>query len=97
MRHLISRSRVTGHFQRFETGQLLELQNGDTWQQDAVKNRYAYDYRPKVSVWQEGSHYYMEVSGMYELIHVRRFHADRAPSIAVRGFCSRVATAPPHR
>ena len=51
---------------------MLELQNGDTWQQDAVKSRYAYGYRPKVSVWQEGSHYYMEVSGMYELIHVRR-------------------------
>ena len=82
MRHLISRSRVTGHFQGFETGQLLELENGDTWQQDTVKNRYAYGYRPKASVWQEGSHYYMEVSGMYELIHVRRVQVNPVPSIA---------------
>jgi len=82
MRRLISRSRVTGHFQGFETGQLLELQNGDTWQQDAVKNRYVYGYRPKVSVWQEGSHYYLEVSGMYELIHVRPVQVNPVSSIA---------------
>lgn len=94
MRHLISRSRVTGHFQGFETGQLLELQNGDTWQQDAVKSQYAYGYRPKVSVWQEGSHFYMEVSGMHELIHVRRVQVDHVPSITARGFYSRFATAP---
>ena len=96
MRRLISTSRVTGHFQGFETGQLLELQNGDTWQQDAVKNRYAYGYRPKVSVWQEGTDYYMEVSGMYELIHVRRVQVGQAPSITARRFYSRFATVPPH-
>jgi hypothetical protein len=71
MRRLISTSRVTGHFQGFETGQLLELENGDTWQQDTVKNRYAYGYRPKASVWKEGSEHYMDIAGMYELIHVR--------------------------
>jgi hypothetical protein len=94
MRRLISRSRVTGHFQGFETGQLLELQNGDTWQQDAVKSRYAYGYRPKVSVWQEGSNYYMEVSGMHELIHVRRVQVNHVSSINARGFYSRFATLP---
>ena len=81
-RHLISTSRVTGHFQGFETGQLVELQNGDTWQQDAVKNRYAYGYRPRVSVWQDGSHHYLEIAGMYELIHVRRVRVDPVSSIA---------------
>ena len=86
MRHLISRSRVTGHFQGFATGQLLELQNGDAWRQDAVKNRYAYGYRPKVSVWQEGNHYYLEVSGMYELIHVHRVQVGNVVSATIRGF-----------
>jgi len=81
-RHLISISRVTGHFQGFETGQLLELQNGDTWQQDAVKSRYAYGYRPKASIWQEGSHHYMDIAGMYELIHVRRVQVNSISSIA---------------
>ena len=85
MRHLISISRVTGHFQGFETGQLLELQNGDTWQQDAVKKRYAYGYRPRASVWQEGSHHYMDIAGMYELIHVRRVQVNPVSSIASAG------------
>jgi len=82
MRHLISRSRLTGHFQGFETGQLLELENGDIWRQDTVKSRYAYGYRPTASVWQEGNHHYMEIAGMYELIHVRRVQVNPVSSIA---------------
>jgi hypothetical protein len=54
---------------------VLTLQNGDTWQQDAVKKRYAYRYRPKASVWREANHYYMDIEGMYELIHVHRVPA----------------------
>ena len=82
MRHLIGKSRVVGHFQGFETGQLLELQSGDTWQQDAVKRRYAYGYRPRVSIWQEGSHHYMDIAGMHELIHVRRVQVGPVSPIA---------------
>ena len=78
MRRLISKSRVLGHFQGFETDQLLALQNGDTWKQDAVKTRYAYRYRPKASVWREENHYYMDIEGMHELIHVRRVQCDTA-------------------
>ena len=81
MRHLVSTSRLSGHFQGFETGQLLELENGDIWQQDAVKNRYAYGYRPRASVWQEGSHHYMEIAGMYELIHVRHVQVNPVSSL----------------
>lgn len=72
MRRLISKTRVNGHFQGFETDQLLALQNGDTWKQDAVKHRYAYRYRPKASIWQEANRYYMDIEGMHELIHVHR-------------------------
>jgi hypothetical protein len=78
MRRLIGRSRVTGHFQGFETDQLLSLQNGDTWRQDAVKNRYAYRYRPRASIWQEADHYYMDIEGMHELIQVHRVESSHA-------------------
>src|SRR5688572_23096316 len=93
MRRLISTSRVTGHFQGFETGQLLELENGDVWQQDTVKNRYAYGYRPKVSVWQEGTHHYMDIAGMYELIHVRRVPVNPSGQSPVRESLPRLASA----
>jgi hypothetical protein len=82
MRDLVSTSRLSGHFQGFETGQLLELENGDIWQQDAVKHRYAYGYRPRASVWQEGGHHYMEIAGMYELIRVRHVQVNPVSSIA---------------
>ena len=72
MRRLISKSRVMGHFQGFDTDQLLPLQNGDTWQQDAVKKRYVYRYRPKAAVWEEAKHFYMDIEGMHELIQVHR-------------------------
>jgi hypothetical protein len=72
MRRLISKSRVAGHFQGFETDQLLALQNGDTWKQDAVKHRYAYRYRPRASIWREADVYYMEIEGMHEPIQVHR-------------------------
>lgn len=72
MRRLISKSRVLGHFQGFETHQLLRLQNGDTWMQDAVKTRYAYRYRPRACVWQDARQFYMDIEGMHELIQVHR-------------------------
>ena len=75
MRRLISKSRVIGHFQGFETDQLLALQNGDTWRQDAVKTRYAYRYRPRACIWQEAKHFYMDIEGMHELIQVHRVPA----------------------
>ena len=78
MRRLVSKSRVIGHFQGFETDQVLALQNGDTWKQDAVKTRYAYRYRPRASVWQEAEHFYMDIEGMYELIQVHRVPASAA-------------------
>lgn len=75
MRRLIVKTRLVGHFQGFETDQFLELQNGETWQQDAVKHRYAYKYRPKATLWQESRQYYMDIEGMHELIQVHRVPA----------------------
>jgi hypothetical protein len=72
VRRLIIKSRLVGHFQGFETKQMLQLQNGETWQQDAVKSRYAYRYRPKATLWRESTHYYMDIEGMHELIQVHR-------------------------
>lgn len=72
MRRLIVKTRVAGHFQGFETNQVLHLQNGDTWQQDAVKNRYSYRYRPKATLWQEANRYYIDIEGMHELVQVHR-------------------------
>jgi hypothetical protein len=78
MRRLISKSRVIGHFQGFETDQELPLQNGDIWKQDAVKKRYVYRYRPRACIWQEANHYYMDIEGMHELIQVHRVPAQAA-------------------
>jgi hypothetical protein len=75
VRRLIVKTRLAGHFQGFETDQFLELQNGETWQQDAVKKRYAYRYRPRATLWQEARHYYMDIEGMHELIQVHRVPA----------------------
>jgi hypothetical protein len=72
MRRLIVKTRLTGHFQGFETNQVLQLQNGDTWQQDAVKRRYSYRYRPKATLWRDADRYYMDIEGMHELIKVHR-------------------------
>jgi hypothetical protein len=72
VRRLIIKSRLVGHFQGFETDQILQLQNGEMWQQDGVRKRYAYRYRPKAILWQEAKHYYMDIEGMHELIQVHR-------------------------
>jgi len=79
VRRLIVKSRLTGHFQGFATDQVFELQNGQTWQQDAVKQRYAYRYRPKATLWQDSNRYYMDIEGMHELIQVHRLGAPRPP------------------
>ena len=79
VRRLIVKTRLTGHFQGFATDQVLELQNGETWQQDAVKRRYAYRYRPKATLWEESKRYYMDIEGMHELIQVHRLGAGHSP------------------
>jgi hypothetical protein len=77
MRRLIIKTRLNGHFQGFETDQVFHLQNGETWQQDAVKRRYAYRYRPKATVWHQAGTFFMDIEGMHELVRVHRVDNPR--------------------
>jgi hypothetical protein len=69
---LVSSSRVRGEFNGWDGDTIVELDNGERWQQARYKYKYSYRYRPQVKVWRSRGKYFMEVDGMEEKMEVRR-------------------------
>jgi len=71
---LVVESKIVGQFSGWDGDNVYELTNGQKWQQSRYKYRYRYKYRPEAKVWKDGSHHYLEVEGMYEMVDVRRIN-----------------------
>lgn len=62
--------KIEGEFNGWDGDSIFELTDGSRWQQKKYKYKYKYKYRPRVKIWKDGSHYYLEVECMNEQIEV---------------------------
>lgn len=57
-------SKIEGTFEGFNEGNIYKLDNGQLWEQTDFKYKYSYKYRPAVTIYKDGSAYYMKVDGV---------------------------------
>lgn len=69
---LVTSSFVRGEFTGWEGETVVELDNGERWQQARYMYKYRYRFRPRVKIWRAGGKYFIEVDGMDEKMEVRR-------------------------
>ena len=70
----VTDSRLEDIFEGFEINTIFSLENGQKWQQIKDKYKYVYNYRPKVTVWQEGDKFLLEVEGVGDMVEVKRIY-----------------------
>jgi len=57
-------SKIEDTFEGFNEGNLYKLDNGQIWEQTDFKYTYTYKFRPAVTIYKDGSTYYMKVDGV---------------------------------
>jgi hypothetical protein len=70
----VTESRMEDDFEGFEIKKIFSLENGEKWQQIKDKYKYVYNYRPKVTIWQEGDKFLLEVEGVGDMVEVKRIY-----------------------
>lgn len=70
----VTESRMEDVFEGFEIKKIFSLENGQKWQQIKDRYKYVYSYRPKVTIWQEGEKFLLEVEGVGDLVEVKRIY-----------------------
>ena len=66
------RSQIEGEFTGYNGGAVFKLTNGQVWQQRKYKYKYKYKYRPKVRIFKNSGHTFMEFDCMDEPVEVIR-------------------------
>ncbi len=56
-------SQINGDFEGWEGETIYELTNGQIWQQSSYTYRYSYSFMPKVTIYENGGTYFMQVKG----------------------------------
>lgn len=67
---LYKTSRIASEFYGYDQYNIYELSNGTIWIQTNYYYKYRYKYRPEVSIYKNGTKYYMNVDGMDKSISV---------------------------
>ncbi|MDA2918779.1 hypothetical protein MYX76_04685 [Desulfobacterota bacterium AH_259_B03_O07] len=67
-------SRIDDVFEGFDKDKIYSLENGQKWQQTKYQYKYVYNYRPKVTIWEDGDKYLLEIEGVGEMVEVRRLY-----------------------
>lgn len=65
---------LNGEFTGWSGETLFEFTNGQIWKQTRYQYRYWYKYRPRASIFSDGSRHFLQVDGRDEMIEVRRVH-----------------------
>ncbi|NBC73458.1 hypothetical protein [Paenibacillus sacheonensis] len=65
-------SKIDGEFDGFENGKLFTLQNGQIWKQTSYEYKYTYKFNPKVTIYKDGSSWYMMVDGVDKQVKVEQ-------------------------
>jgi|GEM_PF-2267231 len=65
-------SKIDGDFEGFEDGKIFKLQNGQIWEQTSFDYKYSYKYSPDVTIYKDGSIYYMIVDGVDKKVKVKQ-------------------------
>jgi hypothetical protein len=65
-------SNINGNFRGFKKGTTFKLTNNQIWEQTSYEYQYTYLYRPEVTIYKDGTTYYMIVDGMDNKIAVKR-------------------------
>lgn len=65
-------SNIDGNFRGFKKGTTFKLTNNQIWEQTSFEYEYSYKYRPEVTIYKDGTTYYMIVDGMDNKIAVKR-------------------------
>ena len=65
-------SQVEGGFEGFEGETIIQLVNGQVWQQSEYWYYYHYSFMPKVIIYKQGSIYKMKVDGVDQSVGVTR-------------------------
>lgn len=63
-------SKIDGDFNGFNYGNIYILQNGQIWKQTSYDIKVSYKYSPKVTIYKDGSYYYMMVDGIDKQVKV---------------------------
>ena len=64
-------SQIDGDFNGWAGETVVKLTNGQSWQQVEFAYLYVYSFRPKVTVYRDGSTYKMKVDGVNQAIRVK--------------------------
>lgn len=65
-------SKINGNFRGFKKGTSFKLTNNQIWEQTSLEYEYTYKYSPEVTIYKDGSIYYMLVDGMDTKIQVKK-------------------------
>jgi hypothetical protein len=65
-------SQIDGDFDGFDSKKIFKLLNGQIWQQTSFDYKYSYKYSPKVTIYKDGSYYYLIVDGEDKKVRVER-------------------------
>ena len=65
-------SRIKENFRGFKNGAIFKLTNGQIWEQTSYEYEYVYKYNPEVTIYKDGTTYYMLVDGMDTKVTVKK-------------------------
>ncbi|MBY9081248.1 hypothetical protein [Paenibacillus sp. CGMCC 1.18879] len=65
-------SKINGNFRGFKNGAVFKLTNNQIWEQTSYEYEYTYKYSPEVTIYKDGTTYYMLVDGMDTKVKVKR-------------------------
>lgn len=67
---IFAESYIKGSFKGWKGKTVYKLDNGQYWKQKIYSYHYHYAYHPRVTIWKEGSRYYLEVPGVNKKLEV---------------------------
>lgn len=67
----IIKSKIIDEFEGFDYGNIYELDNGQIWKQIDYTYKYTYKYRPSVTIYKDGSVYFMIVEDVDKEVQVQ--------------------------
>lgn len=70
----VSESQIEGDFEGFEGETIIQLVNGQVWQQSEYWYHYHYSYMPKVIIYKQGGTFKMKIDGVDRSVSVTRLH-----------------------
>lgn len=65
-------SKIKENFRGFKKGSIFKLSNGQMWEQTSYEYEYTYKYNPEVTIYKDGTTYYMIVDGMDTKVTVKK-------------------------